>query len=68
MSFSMSWQEFVKRFRMVDITRLGVPNSTVAEWRSGKKEPRGWAREAAEFWISAKAGETENPPEKKPRG
>ena len=57
----MTWKAFVNRWRMVNITRLGVPNSTVAEWRAGKKEPKGWQREAAEFWIEAKAG----PPEKK---
>lgn len=46
---------------MVDITRLGVPNSTVAEWRSGKKEPKGWRKDAAEFWIEAKAGKKTAP-------
>jgi len=46
---------------MVNITRLGVPNSTVAEWRAGKKEPKGWQREAAEFWIESKAGPPQDP-------
>lgn len=41
----------------MDITRLGVPNSTVAEWRAGKKEPKKYHRDALEFWIEAKAGE-----------
>jgi hypothetical protein len=50
------WKDFVKRWRMVDITRLGVPNSTVAEWRAGKKEPKKYHRDALEFWIDAKAG------------
>lgn len=45
---------------MVNITRLGVPNSTVAEWRAGKKEPKGWQREAAEFWIESKAGPSQD--------
>ena len=66
---AMTWQDFVKRWRMVKITRLGVPNSTVAEWRAGKKEPKGWQRDAAEFWISAKAGpveETAKPDDGKP--
>jgi hypothetical protein len=63
----MTWKSFVNRWRMVDITRLGVPNSTVAEWRSGKKEPKGWQREAAEFWIRAKAGETEKRSARKSR-
>lgn len=52
----MTWKDFVKRWRMVDITRLGVPNSTVAEWRAGKKEPKGWQRDAAELFIETKAG------------
>lgn len=58
----MTWKEFVNRWRMVDITRLGVPNSTVAEWRAGKKEPKGWQRDAAEFWIESKAGDKKPKP------
>ena len=57
----MTWKAFVNRWRMVNITRLGVPNSTVAEWRAGKKEPKGWQREAAEFWIESKAGPPQDP-------
>lgn len=67
-TFPMTWQQFVKRWRMSAITRLGVPNSTVAEWRSGKKEPKGWMREAAAFWISAKAGKPAAGDEEKPGG
>lgn len=52
----MTWQDFVRRWRMVDITRLGVPSSTVAEWRAGKKQPTGWQREAAALFIETKLG------------
>lgn len=52
----MTWKAFVKRWRPVVLTRLGVPHRTVYEWHAGAKEPKGWQREAAEFWIEAKAG------------
>jgi hypothetical protein len=52
----MTWKAFVQRWRPVVLTRLGIPNRTVYDWRSGTKEPVGWQREAAEFWIESKAG------------
>ena len=53
----MTWKDFVKRWRPVNLTRLGIPNRTVYDWRAGTNEPpKGWQREAAEFWIEAKAG------------
>jgi hypothetical protein len=55
----MTWKAFVERWRPVVLTRLGIPARTVYDWRSGTKEPQGWQREAAEFWIKAKAGEPE---------
>ena len=51
----MKWKDFVLRWRPVDLTRLGIPNRTVYEWRAGTKEPKGWKRDAVEFWIEAKA-------------
>lgn len=57
----MTWKQFVQRWRPVNLTRLGIPHRTVYEWHAGTKEPKGWQRAAAEFWISAKAG----PPEEK---
>lgn len=60
----MTWKKFVSRWRPVTLTRLGIPNRTVYDWRAGTNEPpEGWQRDAAEFWIAAKAGE----PEKKPK-
>ena len=60
----MTWKDFVSRWRPVVLTRLGIPARTVYAWRDGSKEPpEGWQRDAAEFWIEAKAGE----PEKKPK-
>lgn len=56
----MIWKDFVARWRPVNLTRLGIPHRTVYEWRAGTKEPKGWQRDAAEFWINAKAGEKEN--------
>ena len=53
----MTWKQFVARWRPVNLTRLGIPPSTVFAWRDGKKEPKGWHRDAAAFWIEAKAGE-----------
>jgi len=52
----MTWAEFVKQWRAVVLTRLGIPHRTVYDWRAGKNEPRDWHRQAAEFWISAMAG------------
>lgn len=52
----MKWKRFVRQWRQVDLVKLGVPVSTVAEWRSGAKEPKGWQRKAAELWISSVAG------------
>jgi hypothetical protein len=51
----MIWKDFVQRWRPVDLTRLGIPNRTVYDWRAGNKEPKGWKRAAVEFWIEAKA-------------
>lgn len=65
----MKWKAFVQRWRPVALTRLGIPNRTVYDWRAGTKEPVGWQRDAAEFWIAAKAGpveETEKPDDGKP--
>ena len=67
----MTWKQFVQRWRPVNLTRLGIPHRTVYDWRAGTNEPKGWAREAAEFWISAKAGpvdEKAKPAGKKPDG
>ena len=62
---SMTWKAFVSRWRPVILTRLGIPARTVYAWRDGSKEPpEGWQREAAEFWIEAKAGEPEKPKRK----
>jgi hypothetical protein len=60
----MTWKDFVKQWPPVTITRLGIPNTTVYEWRAGKKEPKGWQREAAELWIETKAGEKVTSPER----
>ena len=68
---AMTWKQFVKRWRPVNLTRLGIPNRTVYEWHAGTKEPHGWQREAAEFWIAAKAGPVngqEKPEGKNPGG
>ena len=54
----MTWKQFVSRWRPVDLTRLGVPNRTVYQWRAGTSEPpKGWQRDAAEFFIAAKLSE-----------
>jgi hypothetical protein len=53
----MTWKQFVCRWRPVDLTRIGIPHRTVYDWRTGGMEPKGWKREAVEFWIEAKAGE-----------
>ncbi len=42
------------------LTKLDIKPSTVFAWRDGTKEPKGWQRDAAEFWIDAKAGEKES--------
>ena len=61
----MIWKDFVSRWRPVVLTRMGIPARTVYAWRDGSKEPpKGWQRDAAEFWIENKAGE----PEKKAKG
>ena len=62
----MSWEDFVKQWRPVDLTRLGIPNRTVYDWRAGKKEPKGWKRLAAEFWIKSLAGEQSGKAEETP--
>lgn len=60
----MTWKQFVKQWRPVDLTRLNIPNRTVYEWHAGTKEPKGWQRDAAEFWIKAKAGKPGESPDK----
>lgn len=63
----MKWKQFVKRWRAVNLTRLGIPHRTVYDWRAGTNEPQGWHKEAAAFWIEAKAGEPEKKePARKP--
>ncbi|MES2920084.1 MAG: hypothetical protein V4819_00960 [Verrucomicrobiota bacterium] len=52
----MTWVEFVKRWPLADLMDLGIPRRTVYAWRDGSKEPTGWQREAAEFWIEGKVG------------
>lgn len=62
----MDWKDFVKRWRPVVLTRLGIPHRTVYDWRAGTNAPpEGWQREAAEFWIQTMASE-EPAPEAKP--
>ena len=62
---AMLWKEFVKRWRAVNLTRLGIPHRTVYDWRAGTTEPpKGWQREAAALFIETKAGppdETKKP-------
>lgn len=56
----MTWVEFVKRWPLGTLTDLGISRRTVYTWLAGTKEPTGWQRAAAEFWIDAKAGEKES--------
>lgn len=54
----MIWKDFIKQWRPVSLTRIGIPHRTVYDWKAGTKEPpAGWQRDAAEYWIEAKAGE-----------
>jgi hypothetical protein len=54
--------QFVKRWRPVNLIRLGIPHRTVYDWRAGTNEPpKGWQREAAELLIRSKAGPPESP-------
>lgn len=52
----MSWVEFVKRWPLASLMALKISRRTVYAWHAGTKQPKGWQREAAEYWISAKAG------------
>ena len=58
---AMTWKQFVRQWRPVNLTRLKVPGSTVFAWRDGSKEPKDYHRDALEFWIEAKAGEKTEP-------
>ena len=59
----MTWKEFVRQWRPVNLTKLEIKPSTVFAWRDGSKAPKGWQRNAAELYITTKAGEKEKPPE-----
>lgn len=50
----MTWKDFVNQWRPVELTRLGIPYRTVFAWREGTSEPKGYQREAVEFWLRAK--------------
>lgn len=66
----MTWKQFVSQWRPVNLTRLGIPHRTVYDWKAGSSEPpKGWQRDAAEFWIEAKAGDKKSPGStRKPKG
>jgi hypothetical protein len=65
----MTWKEFVKQWKPSRLIEMKVPESTVFAWHAGTKEPKGWQREAAAFWIDAKAGEKlSSPPVKRKSG
>lgn len=64
----MTWKEFVRQWKPANIIDLKVPESTVFAWRAGTKEPTGWQRAAAAFWLEAKAGEKVDPKKRPEEG
>lgn len=69
----MTWKQFVRQWKPSNLISLKIPESTVFAWRAGTKEPSGWQREAAEFWIGAKLppvskGKASATPAKQPGG
>lgn len=54
----MDWKAFVRQWRPVNLTKLGIPHRTVYDWKAGTNEPpKGWQQDSAKYWIEGKAGD-----------